>query len=422
MKTNKPIENWIRQKKLDPDTSAAMDSRILMDSYTAMPAAKDQHKLSGYRRILMKRAISFTAAAIVLIAAFLLLTLINRTVSPAYAIEQTIAACHSVRSIHIKTTIPDKEEPILVWAEFDDNGQPKLIRLDLPDWVRDDGAKEAVWKDNVAHIWFKKYNGLLRTTEQNLAGNILVAVKRRDPKTFMQELLKEQKSGQREIHIQQPSDKIQPFLITAIRLPDKEEKLVLYIDQDTLLPIKSETYFIRDEQYHLFFTTELYDYNQPIDPNVFTFNNLPPDIIQVDQVENLVGLDQEQMTNNQVAVEVVSRFWQGVIDGNYDAAGQMIEGIPGWALKNMFKENFPVKVIKIISVFPGEWYPTQSNLGVIVPCTFELEPEMSAARSIVISCTLEIEKDGQLMEQTFDRISVGQVYNHPGRWTIFGGI
>jgi hypothetical protein len=34
---------------------------------------------------------------------------------------------------------------------------------------------------------------------------------------------------------------------------------------------------------------------------------------------------------------------------------------------------------------------------------------------------VEIEKDGEKSEMKLDRLGVRQVYNQPGRWTIFGG-
>jgi len=70
MEPLKQTEDRLRHIKPDVETPAAMDSRILMDSYAAMgsqqPAAAPfaHYKL---RRILMKNSIKFTAAAIVII-------------------------------------------------------------------------------------------------------------------------------------------------------------------------------------------------------------------------------------------------------------------------------------------------------------------------------------------------------------------
>jgi hypothetical protein len=405
MKTNKQIENWIWQKKLEAETPASMDSRILMDSYVSMPPAQERLSLPGYRRIFMKTTVKFATAAIILIAAFLSLTLF-KTVTPAYAFEQTVQACHSVRFIHIRKFVPQQEEPIMVWAEFFEDGQPKSIRLNLPDWAAGgDGAKEVVWKDNVAQIWFKKKNGtLLVVRERKLADQTLQIVRENDPKSFVQNLMHKKEAGECELQIEQPSDKAEPILITVVSLPDKNKKLMLYVDQATQLPLKLETYQLKDEQYIIENTGEFYDYNQPIDPKTFTFDNLPANVMRIDQVANAIGLEQGKMTNDEIAIEVVRRFWQALIDGDYNTASQMYEGIPADALKKMFTENFKAKIVKIVSVGPVKPHPNPQTRGVIV------------------LCTLKVEKDGQTEQVPFDHIGVRQVYNQPDRWDIFGGL
>jgi hypothetical protein len=196
----------------------------------------------------------------------------------------------------------------------------------------------------------------------------------------------------------------------------------MYVDPKTRLPIKSDVYLLRDGKYGLFFTSRLDGYNQPIDPKMFAFDNLPADILQIDLLNHTVGLEQGQMTKEQTAIQVVIRFWQAVINGDYDAAGLMMEGLPGNYLKAMFEKNLPGKILKIAAVGPAQSNPTANNKGTVIPFTFELEPEMAAAGGTAVSCTVEIEKDGQVVQQTFDQINVGQVYNQPGQWTIFGGI
>jgi hypothetical protein len=73
METNKITENWIRQKKLEPETPASMDSRILMDAYRSMPSEQVSPGHSGHGRIIMKTTVKFAAAAIVLITALTLI-------------------------------------------------------------------------------------------------------------------------------------------------------------------------------------------------------------------------------------------------------------------------------------------------------------------------------------------------------------
>lgn len=354
--------------------------------------------------IFMKKTYKLAAAAIVIIAALLSLTLLDKTVSSVYAFEQTVAACHSVRFIHIRKLVPGQEEPIMVWAEFFDNGLPKAIRLHLPEWKNGpDGAKEVVWKDDIAEVWFKKKNCLLRVREQRLADEILQTVKENDPKTFVQTLMQKHDAGECELRIDQPADKAQPIVVTAIALPDKAVKLVLSVDQATQLPLSLETYGLREGAYVLLDTGEFYDYNQSVDPAMFTFENLPADVMRVDQVATVIGLEQGQLTADEAAVEVVRCFWQAIIDKDYATASRMYDGVPAATLEQGLGTLAAFR-IEIVSVGPVMPHPNPQTGGVVVPCT------------------LKGEKDGKTEELKFDRIGVRQVYNQPGRWTIFGGI
>ncbi|MHC4290363.1 MAG: hypothetical protein ACYSSK_10010, partial [Planctomycetota bacterium] len=126
MKPLNQTEDRIRQTKPDIETPAAMDSRILMDSYAAMGSHDSTAKPPGHyklRRILMKNTVKFTAAAIILIAATLSLTIWNAGVTPVYALEQTVEALSAMRSIHARMYYPGYEDPILVWATFQKNGE-----------------------------------------------------------------------------------------------------------------------------------------------------------------------------------------------------------------------------------------------------------------------------------------------------------
>ena len=70
-------------------------------------------------------------------------------------------------------------------------------------------------------------------------------------------------------------------------------------------------------------------------------------------------------------------------------------------MKQMFGS---IKVVRVGSIGPVAPHPNPGTKGLIVPCT------------------VEVERDGTISEWKLDRLGVRQVYNQPGRWTIFGGI
>ena len=72
-------------------------------------AGEESHKLSIRKRIriterirAMKRFTKIAAAAVIVMAVVLSITFLDKLVTPAYSIEQTIQANHTVRYLHIK--------------------------------------------------------------------------------------------------------------------------------------------------------------------------------------------------------------------------------------------------------------------------------------------------------------------------------
>jgi hypothetical protein len=147
---------------------------------------------------------------------------------------------------------------------------------------------------------------------------------------------------------------------------------------------------------------EFFDYNQPIDPAMFSLEKeVPADVTRIDQTTQEVGLAQGNLSNDEVAVEVAKQFFEALIARDYAKAGKLLEGTPADKMEQMFGR---IRFIRIVSIGKPEPHPVPATQGVVVPCV------------------VEIEADGKIGEQNFDRLGIRQVYNQRGRWTIFGGI
>jgi hypothetical protein len=220
----------------------------------------------------------------------------------------------------------------------------------------------------------------------------------------MERLYEQEQQGKVTVEIDEPSDKAQPIIVTATYLNTDSlpgMRQVLSVDRATKLVSAVEFYQLRDGAYQYIGKQEYCDYNQPIEADMFTLNEVPADVMRVDQTTQEVGLAQANLTDEQVAVEVVRQFFEALIAQDYAKAGRLLEGIPAEKIKEMFGVR---KFLRIISVGPVAPHPIPETKGVIVPCI------------------VEIEEGGQISEWKLDRLGVRQVYNQPGRWTIFGGI
>ncbi len=100
--TEKKIQNLL--KKLTNQTRPELDEKILNDCFTELNAAKSSAPVSSpniWSIIMHSKMIKPIAAAIIIIVALLSLTLLDQTVAPAYALEQTVQALRGVRSLRM---------------------------------------------------------------------------------------------------------------------------------------------------------------------------------------------------------------------------------------------------------------------------------------------------------------------------------
>jgi hypothetical protein len=254
---------------------------------------------------------------------------------------------------------------------------------------------------------------------------IFKSIEELDPKTALQNLQRLQSDGKLDLIIEQPSDKTEPIVVTARPLEKvKEEqpktelerewkkslnlfkcwgndisKFVLFIDQATKLVTSTEFYEQKEGKEQCFCILEYYDYNQPIAAEIFVLEDeIPADAVRIDQTAQEVGIAQGDITDNEVAVELVRQFLEALIAKDYAKAGRLFSGTPG---ERMEKTYGKIRFIRIISI--GEPVPHALTHGLYVPCT------------------VEIEENGKIIQWHPEHSYVRQVYGQPGRWEIIGG-
>ena len=353
--------------------------------------------------------IRWAAAAVIAVAAVLSLSLWDKSTSTAYAIEQTIEASHSVRSLEIRDFQPGMEGPKEFWVEFDEAGQVKNIRADMPAWESPgDGARVSIWQAGKAKVWYKEKKSLVTFYEQRFADQMLRVVQLLDPSLALQRFSELEKQGLVTLEIKEPADKTQPITVTSTNSPQlkdvgyRPDRTVLFIDQATKLVTKTEQYRLASNGgYELLGWTEFQGYNQPIAPAVFALDDVPADVTRIDQTTQEIGLEQGDLSDQEIAVQVVREFYEAVLAKDYAKAGRLFEGLPAARIEEMFRD---LKIVRIVSIGAPQPNPTPGVGGFLVPCQ------------------LEIETNGVKSIYTPWGPGVRPVYNQPSRWAIHGGV
>lgn len=347
----------------------------------------------------MNRFTKYAAAAVIVIGVMLGASIIDMTTP--YAIGETIRANHGVRCIHIKDFKPGESDPKEFRIEFFDDGEVKNARLDFPAWASADGEKAVVWKDNKAQIWFKKKNTLTTVKDKTVGEHLLKAMEDLSPRVAVERLKQAQAEGKVNIEIDEPSNKSEPIVVTATYPADGSRpggRRILFVDQATKLVTTVEFYELKDGEYRQYGVTEYHGYNQPIDAAVFDIaDEVPAGAMRVDQTVQDIGLAQGQLSDEEIAVEVVRQFIEALIAADYAKASRIFSGVPAELLEQKLA---PMKFLRIVSI--GKPAPTTFNNSLKVPCEYEIEA--NGVKSVSQS-----------------GIYVRPVHGQPGRWSIDGG-
>lgn len=339
------------------------------------------------------------AAAVILIAIMLSITTFDNTVNVAYAIEQSIKASHTVETLHIR--LYKSAEAVAnglfdeVYMKYDPSGKLESARLDVAQSA--DGPKTIVWSKDVAKVWLKAKKSVVILREKKMAREMEKMAVELDPKRTLQNLYEMQQKGEQDVKITEPEEDGDFIAIEVIHDKGRD---VFYVDPESKLLLRFEKQVLNGQDYVLAAVFEFYGYNEPIDENVFTLGDLPKDVFVLDQVNQEVGLLQGDLTDDEVVIQVATRFFQALIDEDYAKAGLLMEGLPADRIKRAF---YGLKFVRIVSI------------GKVIPHS---NPR---TKGLTVPCEIEYTVNGQTMTKTYNP-GIRKVQGRPDRWTIFGGI
>jgi len=398
------IEQLARRIRVKP--GVIDHSRILDDAAGALERTAATRALAArmslWRKI-MNSPITKLAAAVIIVAVVASITVFNRSVSTAFAgIEQVIAAYNDVHFLQVKQFRDNQQEPDEFWIKSDEQGRVAKARYYLP--VTEDGVKLITWSPEKTEIWFKTKKGLLICQTKQVEDWMQKILEQCQPKLVMKKLLEDQKTGRVNIDIQKQQDKQKPALV-VVTYKSEPQKEIYYINQATDLITSIEFYRIEDNKEVLKETMEFFDYNVPIDEKMFSLEDeVPKDVSVVNQLTQLIGIPQGNMTDEQAAAETVRQFFQALIDKDYKKAGSIYSGISEEKTKEIFSR---FNVTAIISIGTPTPHPETGPHSFRVPC----EVEITAPDG---------KKTTWKPYGPFARCGDDEL--HPDRWIIHGGI
>ncbi len=219
-------------------------------------------------------------AAAVLVILGVLAVLLHRSASPAYALEQTIAAVKDIRYFHFQFTSPEKLDKE-AWIEYDRQGSLQNVRVDF----NTAGDRSAmVWSQGITQYWSQHSNQLSIFDDQEYTDKILFFVGRYDPKQAIRYLQERAQRGGIHMEISQSANDTDPITVTVtydpntflIDTPKPPMREFFSIDPASKLIRRVQVETLVEGRYVSSGVYEYMDYNQPFQPGLFDLKREAP--------------------------------------------------------------------------------------------------------------------------------------------------
>jgi hypothetical protein len=312
-KLEEAIRQFCQTKQDQIETTAELDERILDGALSVQQEIQQQPSAtagSGVRRFVMQNKITgLTAAAIVILAVFVVVAVFHEGAAPAYAVGQTIEAIREIKTVYMAGEFY-KQGQFECWMQFDGNpDRPTHVWLGREDhWMAKICSPEGVFGLN------KRTNRIHFATRDERGMSWIPKFGR-----LFEDLAKQAKRNDAIEFSTQNHDDGEQVIVVRIKAAKRVQEFV--VDPETKLPLRFTT--VRDDApmemmrktlavKHL---TEI-RYNEAPPAGIFA---KPADAVVVTQeVDCMVdpdsGLAVGEMTHEEACRELVKQACQAIID------------------------------------------------------------------------------------------------------------
>jgi len=308
MKTTNGMEETIK-KNLNFAASTEMRERILTDVLDAQEEAKKTKSASAgpnIRSIIMKNPIIKLAAAVIIIAVALSITFLDKSIAPAYAIEQTTKALQKISTVHAFCIDWDGNK-VEVWGDINaETGKENAVFCDSQSGFAIISTPEITY-------YYDKRENVVRL-DKGLAPASYVRFGR-----IIEDIIDRIiKPNNGDVHINREYDQQREAEVIVLHGVTQREEFEVHIDPESKLPISINTIRSDYPSKGLKSVDRIY-YDQLLPDGIFKFE-IPEGVevvIHRAQPNNVlddpdVGMIIETETNEEACKIIIEEYWHAL--------------------------------------------------------------------------------------------------------------
>ena len=368
MKSDEKIERLIKKMNLSPEASA--NKRILDFAQTALKQRTDKTRSKKFEqniwRTIMNKPITklATAAAVILIAV-LGITLLDKTVTPAWAIEDTIKALEHIYAIKISGNAVDlstqSKGKYVLWALPNEDGtESDEVYFEIPEH-----QTSVVTTAGTTYTHLFEENTVYIAEHKNIVINPWLGSK------FFQEIKRIVENWN--VSYGKDEETGRDSIFATCILPIKVKSWWFQFDSETKLPVRFKQWSNANFEGKPQFYAASIEYNAELPAGIFEFE-IPEGAKVVKVPRKLpeylndpnVGVPAEGLTDEEASLVLVEDYWRAIIDGDWEYLAQLrpIGNAKKWAFKYKSNESWPTEVLEIGQPSHKE----NCNIGPVVSC------------------------------------------------------
>jgi hypothetical protein len=402
MRSAEDIEKLV--KRLNFKASADLHERTISDALRTQTKSKKKKSALArptiWRIIMKSRITKLATAAVIILAVVISVTILDKSVTPAWAIEQTIETLREIESIHISgyfLTADAKKAGFQAWIipSSEDSSRSAYYRFeagrfkpgDFNPYDQNRHVAVVSEQDNSTYLYFPA--GAWTFYPNQKIAYISEGLDRnpKDPPCLGSDFFEKMKEQAQDWHQEYGEDEEtgRNSVFVTCTHPSRIGARFWWIqfDVETKLPVQYKLWWNQDYNAEPAASVNTITYNPKLPDGVFEFQ-VPEGTKVLDhrELSEMVGADPtlginvNELDTEQACKRIASEYWEAVIAQNWQKVCRIRPLIEGQAWKQLQDMYISVKPAKLLGIRECFNLDNEASFP-IVPCLIRMQNGMT---------------------------------------------